>query len=194
MKINSPAEDKIIVDLTSRDMLELDITYEDMDYSTIETRRVIWTVLDEAGKVLGRELDPSRRMIIEASPKPEGGCTLCFTILDGKRKSVSQKHTLKKQSESIVCDFENLDDLFRAAEEIERSGTASQSSLFELDGTYRLILNCSSELVKGILSEFCRIRNASRLICDFTNEHWRLLAENNAVGVLLNQQVKNKRT
>ena len=31
MKINSPAEDRIIVDLTDEDLRELDITYEDMD-------------------------------------------------------------------------------------------------------------------------------------------------------------------
>ena len=49
MKINSPAEDRIIVDLTDEDLRELDITYEDMDYSTIETRRVIWTVLVASG-------------------------------------------------------------------------------------------------------------------------------------------------
>ncbi|MBO5410219.1 MAG: adaptor protein MecA, partial [Clostridia bacterium] len=78
MNIQSPAEDKIIVDLTKQDMLELEITYEEMDYSTIETRRVIWTLLDEAGKALGREFDPSRRMIIEAMPKNEGGCVLSF--------------------------------------------------------------------------------------------------------------------
>ncbi len=191
MNINSPAEDKIIVDLTKQDMLELDITYEAMDYSTIETRRVIWTVLGEAGKHLGRELDPSRRMIIEASPKTEGGCTLTFTILDGRKKSVSQKHTLKKQSESVVCDFENLDDLFRAAEEIHRSGEAPQSSLFELDKAYRLILNCSSESLNGVLSEFCKIRNSCRLINDFTSEHWRLLVSDNAIERLLNRKMKN---
>ena len=79
MKINSPAEDRIIVDLTKQDMMELDITYEDMDYSTVETRRVIWTVLGEAGKALGRELDPSRRMIIEALPKRRGRlCALLY--------------------------------------------------------------------------------------------------------------------
>lgn len=185
MKINSPAEDRIIVDLTKQDMLELDITYEDMDYSTIETRRVIWTVLGEAGKVLGRELDPSRRMIIEATPKPEGGCMLSFTILDGRKNRFPQKHTLKKQSENLVCDFENLDDLFRAAEELERSDSALQSSLFELNGTYRLILNGSSEKLKNILCEFCKIQNCSRLMNDHTREHWRLLAEGNAVEVLL---------
>lgn len=191
MKINSPAEDKIIVDLTKQDMLELDITYEAMDYSTIETRRVIWTVLGEAGKHLGRELDPSRRMIIEASPKCEGGCTLTFTILDGRKRTAAQKHTLKKTDDSIICDFENLDDLFRAAEEIGRSGCTVQSSLFELDGKYRLILGCSSESVNGMLSEFCKTRSCNRLLSDFTNEHWHMLASDNAIGSLLNRQMKN---
>lgn len=186
MKINSPAEDKIIVDLSKNDMLELDITYEDMDYSTIETRRVIWTVLDEAGKILGRELDPSRRMIIEATPKNEGGCILSFTILDGRKKQFPQKHLLKKQSESIICDFENLDDLFRVAEEINRFCCDSQSSLFESNGTYRLILSCSSEIMKSMLSEFCKIRSCSKLVCDYTKEHWRTLAAQNAVKTLLN--------
>lgn len=189
MKINSPAEDKIIVDLTKQDMLELDITYEAMDYSTIETRRVIWTVLGEAGKYLGRELDPSRRMIIEASPKYEGGCTLTFTILDGRKKATAQKHTLRKTDDYIICDFENLDDLFRAAEEIGRSDSAVQSSLFELDGTYRLILGCLSDSANGMLSEFCKIRSCNRLLTDFTNEHWNLLASDNAVKKLLNSQV-----
>lgn len=191
MNINSPAEDKIIVDLTKQDMLELDITYEAMDYSTIETRRVIWTVLGEAGKHLGRELDPSRRMIIEASPKSEGGCTLTFTILDGRKKSVSQKHTLKKHNDCIICDFENLDDLFRAAEEIARSGEIPQSSLFELDRAYRLILSRSSESLNGVLSEFCKIRSCNKMLTDFTNEHWHLLASNDAVESLLNRRVKN---
>lgn len=193
MKINSPAEDKIIVDLTKQDMLELDITYEAMDYSTIETRRVIWTVLGEAGKFLGRELDPSRRMIIEASQKPEGGCTLCFTILDERKKTVSQKHTLKKQSEGVVCDFENLDDLFRAAEEITRSGNMSGSSLFELDGIYRLILNCSTDGLRALLSEFCKIRSCSKMLTDFTNEHWKLLASDNAVECLLNRRAEHRK-
>ena len=185
MKINSPAEDRIIVNLSKQDMLELDITYEDMDYSTIETRRVIWTVLGEAGRFLGRELDPSRRMIIEAAPTPDGGCTLSFTILDGRKKSVSQKHTLKKQSESIICDFENLDDLFRAAEEIRRSGESPRSCLFELDKTYRLILSCSSEALNGVLSEFCRIKSCTKLLNDFTNEHWHLLVSEYAVEKMI---------
>lgn len=191
MKINSPAEDRIIVNLSKQDMLELDITYEDMDYSTIETRRVIWTVLGEAGKFLGRELDPSRRMIIEAAPTSEGGCTLNFTILDSRKNPAARKHTLKKQEENIICDFENLDDLFRVSEEIIHSGKPVQSSLFEQNGTYRLILGCSPDYYKNILSEFCKIQSGGMLMCDFTKEHWHLLAEGNAVELILNPQTKN---
>lgn len=47
----------------------LNITYEQMDYSNIETRRVVWTLLDRAGHELKRDIDPSGRMIIEAVPR-----------------------------------------------------------------------------------------------------------------------------
>lgn len=185
MKINSPAEDRIIVDLTEQDMLKLDITYEEMDYSTIETRRVIWTVLDEAGKFLGRELDPSRRMIIEASPKNEGGCVLSFTILDGKRKNAVQKQLLKKQSECLICDFESLDALFSAAEGFAGE-IVPESSLYEKGGRYRLILNnlCNAKDLKNYFSEFSCVMSADKLACDHTKEHWRILAEKNAISVL----------
>lgn len=183
MKINSPAEDRITVDLTKQDMLDLDITYEDMDYSTIETRRVIWTLLDEAGKVLGKELDPSRRMIIEAIPKSEGGCVLNFTILDSKRRALPQKQLLKKQCENIICEFESLDALYCAAESY--NGTA-ESSLYENSGRYRLILSglCDARDIKQYFSEFGKIINCDRLACEYTREHWRALISQNAISAL----------
>ena len=53
MKIEAPEENKIVVRLTADDMTKLHITYEEMDYANIETRRVIWTLLDEARRELG---------------------------------------------------------------------------------------------------------------------------------------------
>ncbi len=183
MKINSPGDDKITVDLTKQDMLELDITYEDMDYSTIETRRVIWTLLDEAGKVLGKEVDPSRRMIIEAIPKSEGGCVLNFTILDSKRKTFPQKQLLKKQCESIICEFENLELLYRAAEGYRG---CAESSLYESGGKYRLILSglCDARDIRQYFSEFSKVTNCDRLIYEHTKEHWRTLIAQNAISTL----------
>ena len=184
MKINSTADDKITVDLTKQDMAELDITYEDMDYSTIETRRVIWTLLDEAGKALGKELDPTRRMIIEAIPKSEGGCLLNFTLLDSKKRACPQKHLLKKQSECFICEFDTLDTLYRAA---EGCSIHSENSLFEKGGKYRLIIGGLYDDTRGLkqfFSEFSRIINADKLCVEHTKEHWRNLIENNAISVL----------
>ena len=183
MKINSTADDRITVDLTKQDMLELDITYEDMDYSTIETRRVIWTLLDEAEKVLGKELDPTRRMIIEAIPKSEGGCILNFTILDSKKRYTAQKQFLKKQSECFICEFKNADTLFLAAGGCKDD---IQSSLYEKDGKYRLVINGipDSRDIRMYFSEFSHIFNADKLICEHTKEHWKNLIEQNAISVL----------
>ena len=57
MKIDSNSEGKITVALSNEDMNELDITYDELDYSNIETRRVIWTLLDKAGQQLGKCID-----------------------------------------------------------------------------------------------------------------------------------------
>lgn len=186
MKINSPAEDRIIVDLTKQDMTELDITYEDMDYSTVETRRVIWTVLGEAGKALGRELDPSRRMIIEAMPKSEGGCVLCFTLLDARHKSRVHKQLLKKASKSVLCEFDCPDALLCAAESFLRLGYGAESSLYESGGKYRLIVSCPEEPLApaGFFSEFAEILECDDMLCEFTREHWRELAASGALEAL----------
>ena len=42
-------------------MQRLDITYEALDYSNIETRRVLWTLLDEARRVAGTNISLSDR-------------------------------------------------------------------------------------------------------------------------------------
>ena len=183
MKINSPAENRITVDLTEQDMAKLDITYEEMDYSTIETRRVIWTLLDEAGKALGKELDPSRRMIIEAIPKNEGGCVLNFTLLDTRKRINPQKQLLKKQSENFMCEFDNLDALYRAAESIN---IRHENSLYEKDGKYRLVIcgACDTWNAARHFSEFGRVRGCDALTCEHMKEHWNLLAEGNAIEKL----------
>lgn len=96
MKIEAPEENKIVVRLTADDMTKLHITYEEMDYANIETRRVIWTLLDEARRELGRDIDPSGRMLIEALPAREGGCVLQFTVLEQEHKPLPLRHLTMK--------------------------------------------------------------------------------------------------
>ena len=184
MQISSPAENRIVVELSAKDMQELDITYEDMDYSAIETRRVIWTVLDAAGKVLGRELDPSRKMIIEAMPLGTGGCILCFTLLETAIRA--KRPTLIKQAANLVCHFDSLDGLYNAVQGCAADAEYMQSSLYENNGKYRLIISTPFDM-KQLERHFCEFavcRKCENLEADFTREHWNLIAEGNAIGTL----------
>lgn len=102
MKIEADGEEKITVTLSDEDMHNLDITYDEMDYSNIETRRVIWTILDEAKRVLGKPINTDGRLLIQVSPADNGGCLMLFTqmpLLENKNK---KRLIMKKEAEPIL--------------------------------------------------------------------------------------------
>jgi negative regulator of genetic competence, sporulation and motility len=102
LKIESDGEEKISVTLSKEDMHELDITYDEMDYSNIETRRVIWTILDEAKRILGKPIKTDGKLLIQVSPVEDGGCLLLFTPTPAL-ESNSKKHLImKKDAEPLL--------------------------------------------------------------------------------------------
>lgn len=108
MKIQEDGEEKISVTLTKADMTELDITYDELDYSNIETRRVIWTILDEAKKALGKCVNADNRLLIQVSPEDGGGCRLQFTNLPDTADSKRRRLIMKKDEEQILfCPFDS---------------------------------------------------------------------------------------
>ncbi len=188
MKIEAPQENKIVVELTTDDMSELDITYERMDYSNIETRRVIWTLLDRARQTLGRDIDPSGKMLIEALPKPSGGCVIYFTVLDDGLRADGRRNIFQIKKEHVMSfDFDTVDTLTSCAEAVSVSGEVlPKSSLFECDGRYRLIVSsdCRHQWLKNLFSEYCSGCCSGALFAEFTREHWNLLAEDDAIQKL----------
>ncbi len=109
MKIEAIGEEKILVMLSLKDMNELDITYAEMDYSNIETRRVIWTILDEAKRHLGKSLDTDGKILIEVTESDDGGCIMCFTSMPFTDIKSKKKLVMKKDVEPIVFKALNND-------------------------------------------------------------------------------------
>lgn len=172
MKIEANGDEKLTVALSHEDMHELDITYDEMDYSNIETRRVIWTILDKARLSLGRSIDPEGRLLIEVSPLDDGGCVLYFTSLpayDGKTK---KRTIMKKDDEPLM--FRPLSEdayidslvLLKSKSDELRSYTC-----YRLDGTLSTVIYPKptySSAVSFMLGEFgevsvCRCSEAARL-------------------------------
>ncbi len=110
MKIDSNSEGKITVALSNEDMNELDITYDELDYSNIETRRVIWTLLDKAGQQLGRCINTDSKLLIEVSPVKDGGCILHFTFLPPTDIKSKKRLVMKKEAEPVLFTANNESD------------------------------------------------------------------------------------
>lgn len=173
MKINSPNKAKIIVELSRDDMTDLDITYESMDYSNIETRRVIWTILDKARHELHRDIDPSGKMTIETIPLDTGGCVIFFTV---NETSQNIKAVLPRNEE--VYEFDSLDnviDLFSSMKEDFPLGKLYTDN----EGKFRLITTEDDRTKTKIkLREYSHLCREGKLTAEITREHWSLQSVN----------------
>lgn len=137
MNISAPKENYIFIELTGDDMKKLNITYADMDYSNVETRRVIWTLLDEAKHSLGKELEVSDDMRIEALPSLDGGCLLFFMI---SKKPACYK--VKRKGSVLAYRFDSLDDAFDLSLKIsEKDKTQIDSSLYLCSNEYVMVVS-----------------------------------------------------
>lgn len=182
MKIESPNASKIIVELSIEDMTRLDITYDELDYSNIDTRRVIWTILAKARKHLGRDIDPSGKMTVETLPSAEGGCVILFTVPeddDEKRK----KLPIKMCSENPVYEFSNIDDvidLYSCLKQTELSDCLKAGLYFDGKKKYRLIFEKMPDTadIKNRIREYALFCGRGEAHAARTKEFWKKICSN----------------
>lgn len=168
MEIQYIGSDQFLVELSSEDMEQLDITYDAMDYSNIETRRVIWSILDTVRKRTGKDVDPSGNLMIEAAPDNTGGCFLMFTV---PRSGKNTGTIISKNIRAHYFEFESVDNML---------DLLAQPCMLDLkikiftDGKkYRG--EFPSEVVainRRILEEYGK-SVGNGLVDAFTKEHWK---------------------
>ena len=162
MKIEADGEEKISVTLTETDMKDLDITYEDMDYSNIETRRVIWTILDEAKRVLGRNINIDNRLLVQVSPADCGGCIIHFTQSDVKSTSSGKRLIMKKDCEPILFHAMDADAFIDCKPLLEEIKSSSHSvELFRSDDNYYAVIRPQASSTDTILMRLCEYGDVS---------------------------------
>lgn len=173
MDIQPIGNNKFIVGLSSDDLKNLDITYAAMDYSNIETRRVIWTILESVRNSTGKDIDPSGNLIIEAFPDNADGCVLIFTV-PFSRSDIGT--VISKKNSTQIFEFENSDCLLDV---ISAIGKMPDESRFFTDGKKFRIEIPSANLVfsKHIIEEFGRFIGNDRITVALTHEHWNEISE-----------------
>ena len=168
MNIQPIGNNKFIVGLSCDDLKNLDITYEAMDYSDIETRRVIWTILERVRNSTGRDIDPSGNLIIEASPDSSGGCILIITV-PFSRSDIGT--VISKKYSTQIFEFENSDCLLDV---ISAVGRVPDESRFFTDGKrFRIeIPSVISVFSRHTIEEFGRFIGNDSMTVALTHEHW----------------------
>ena len=170
MKIEAPNENKIIVELSDEDMMMLDITYDEINYSNIETRRVIWTILDKARTVLGKDIDPSKQMVIETLPLKNGGCMIFFTV-----NNAMLTENAKNKSQ-YVYEFDSINNVIDFYDYFKRSYAHNiDYELYSSQGRYRLITkeNSDSDYLKIFIKEYAHFLGKNKLLIASTQEYWK---------------------
>jgi len=196
MRIEAITRRKIVVELSAEDMTTLDITYEALDYASVDTRRVIWVILDRVRECTGCDIDPSGQLLIDAMPRPTGGCILFFTLRGGESAAepfappCEPRSALRKQEQLLAAfEFPGLDALLDCAGAYVRSLSGGDALLTrsELYGErhgprYRLLVCPAREpaLVKQFFSEYARPCGEDAFAAHQTREHWLRLGGDRA--------------
>ena len=177
MKIDATAHNTIVVELSASDMKELEITYDEMDYSNIETRRVIWTLLDKARRALGRDIDPSGELEVDVLPDGSDGCVVLFTVNEQK---ASADYAEKNSGCNFIFETNDTGNLIDCAQQLYSLEDISSSELYTLKGSYRLILGVKNGCTCPLCAFEFLIRLNDACISE-TREHWQELCASDAL-------------
>ena len=190
MRIEAITGRKVVVELSCEDMEQLGITYEALDYACVDTRRVIWIILDRVRESTGCDIDPSGQLLIDAMPRPTGGCILFFTIKSGgcaeQFGGCAPERVLRKQDALVAAfEFEDINSLLDCAAAYARLLHSKNEHLFDKNelytngGRFRLLLTPAQELarLRQFFCEYARFCGENAFAADHTREHWRRLCE-----------------
>ena len=185
MRVEELTTEALLVELSGDDMKDLNITYDQMDYADVETRRVIWTVLSRANHALGRSFDASGRLTVEAMRRGADGCVLLFT-----RQTLpphAKRCYLRRSGGFLTAQFASLDAVYACAEALDFAGDKTESRLYRRQNKYRLLVRqtAGANRLRQCLNEFGAIVGESEAIALHTAEHWDCLIEANALEALL---------
>lgn len=187
MNITVYNEFRLEVRLTEKELRAYDITYEDFDYSNIETRRVLWTILDEAKHKSGADINMSGKLLIEVCMLDENGISISFTSLPPRGSNTpSVKQLIKTQESALILE---TDDLGKCVDAALAGGFTGRSALFEKNGIYRLVFYADSQLNSVLCARICRFgelhSRRTRMLLASTDELWNKIEGESAVEKLL---------
>ena len=182
-------ENKLKILLSKDDLSSYGITFDGIDYDNTATRRVFWSLLDEAKKRTGFDAAVSK-IFIQVYPLAGGGCEMYVSRLRGERER-ERGVTLRvggistDGSERFVTVFPDLDTMIRACHGVCGMLKEKKSSAYIERAEQKrcfLITECSA-VGAEMLCGYGSTVDSERYL-RYINEHCKVICAENAVPKL----------
>lgn len=178
MKISLVSDTITVIELSPEEMTQYDFTFDKNDYSSAHTRRVLWSIIDDAARITGKTVEVSKGLEIDFLPDIKGGGLLI--ICEGEEENI-KAHKLSAVSVFQSSDINSILDFAKTA-----SGLflPEDSSLYQQNGTYRLCVRSKKSAFYFLAKEFCLTDITTPYCFESTKECWQCLIEENALEIL----------
>ncbi len=182
------SENKIKISLTKADLDGYSITSDDIDYDNTETRRVFWTLLDEAKRKTG--FDAAKcRIFIQIYPGRDGGCELYVSKISRAEKdeeislnvlrALSKINKESKAKKTSVYLFDRMSELISACRRLKALGYSQGSSAYS-EGKSRFFLSVDGDGEISVIEEYGARQNAEEIML-YINEHCEAICIGDAI-------------
>ena len=173
MIIEIISSNTIKVVLNKNDMSLYNVSFENLDRSSPETKRLLLDLIHNIKEEKDLDLS-SEKLFVEAFPKEDGGCLLYLSTLNGSVKVTPEKSNLYN---SIICEIKSPEILLNVSKKLYNLfiHILHNSELYYKDGTYQLILHTykrADKKLKTVLSEFCEIVGSGEVDSSLIREHY----------------------
>ncbi len=185
MNIFFPNEYRLEVLMNTYELSEFGISYEDIDYKSIETRRFLWSLLDKVRSSYGVNFSLAGRHLIEVIREKENKLRICFSQLSQNNDQHSVKQLIKSEILPVAARFSCFEDVLSAVSVLPED---TDAALYENNGKYMLIFTSAREEKNRLLCRLCEFSD----ICEEPlrekarcEELWRCIIPQNAVNKLM---------
>ena len=170
MKVSHTSDEIMIIELTRDELKSCFLTYEKINEDFFAVRKALARIISETRKITGEGITVSDSSSIDILPDGEGGCLIVVNS--------------PTEEEEKICVYESRDidmlmDMSKALAVCEKT----QSSLFEANGLYRLIIKATDK-VHRICSEFMPAADEGLLGSERTKENFICLVKEGASEIL----------
>ena len=178
MKISCVSETVTVIELSPVEMKKYDFNIEKSDYSSPHTRRALWSIIDEASKITGKNVEVNNGLEIDLLPDIKGGCLLIISQGTPKTKY------LLSEKDSCIYESRDINSFLDFAKAVKNLEGSAESSFYYYDGIYRLLLESPAKGVCVLTKEFSLSELDYIKYADKTREAFNCLIESDALKIL----------